>query len=170
MKKLTLLSLLAIATLVISSCGKKGCTDPHAPNYNSSATKDDGTCTDLTAGIIGSYVGTVQDSTYGGYTDSAAAQTITITKIDDAHIQVSPSNGSAVVPFTASLQAFANGDLIFIPNQTYQGLNISGIPIVSSNGNASNGAYNSTLRQFASAIQINNGGVLSAEVFSGVRQ
>lgn len=28
-----------------SSCKFKGCTDPHATNYNSKATQDDGTCT-----------------------------------------------------------------------------------------------------------------------------
>jgi hypothetical protein len=170
MKRSIALAVLGLLILGINSCATKGCTDPHAPNYNSSATKDDGSCTDLTASIVGSYIGTVQDSTYGGFTDSAAAQTITITKIDDSHIQVSPTNNSAVVPFTASVQAGSNGDLIFIPSQTYQGLSISGITIVASNGNASNGAYNSTLRQFASAIQINNSGTLSAEVFAGVRQ
>ncbi|MEZ4922856.1 MAG: DUF4856 domain-containing protein [Crocinitomicaceae bacterium] len=32
-------------TLIISSCKKKGCTDPDALNYSSEAKKDDGSCT-----------------------------------------------------------------------------------------------------------------------------
>ena len=35
----------AVASLVaVTSCKKKGCTDPTAINYNSEAEKDDGTC------------------------------------------------------------------------------------------------------------------------------
>ena len=32
------------AVTLLGSCGKKGCTDPVADNYNSDATKDDGSC------------------------------------------------------------------------------------------------------------------------------
>jgi hypothetical protein len=41
------LSLLAISALLLgtaSSCGKKGCTDPNAVNYNTEAKKNDGSC------------------------------------------------------------------------------------------------------------------------------
>ena len=31
-------------TIFIASCGKKGCTDPNATNYDPKATKDDGSC------------------------------------------------------------------------------------------------------------------------------
>ena len=30
---------------MLLSCAKEGCTDPDAENYNSSATKSDGSCT-----------------------------------------------------------------------------------------------------------------------------
>ena len=36
--------LLFVLTIFIASCGKKGCTDPNATNYDPDATKDDGTC------------------------------------------------------------------------------------------------------------------------------
>ena len=35
---------LAVATITLGSCKKKGCTDPLANNYNEKAKKDDGTC------------------------------------------------------------------------------------------------------------------------------
>lgn len=44
--KLTILtSVLALG--VLASCGKDGCTDPTAPNYNPDATKDDGSCEEV---------------------------------------------------------------------------------------------------------------------------
>ena len=44
--KITILtSVLAICML--ASCGKEGCTDPTAPNYNPDATKDDGSCEEV---------------------------------------------------------------------------------------------------------------------------
>ncbi len=44
--KITILtSVLAIGML--ASCGKEGCTDPTAPNYNPDATKDDGSCEEV---------------------------------------------------------------------------------------------------------------------------
>lgn len=36
---------LAIATLALGACKKKGCIDPSASNYNDKAKKDDGSCT-----------------------------------------------------------------------------------------------------------------------------
>jgi hypothetical protein len=45
MKKLLLYSILCLLSLAfISSCGKKGCTDPLSSSYDSEATDDDGTC------------------------------------------------------------------------------------------------------------------------------
>ena len=41
--KLTILTL-ALAVGMLVSCGKEGCTDPNAPNYNQDATKGDGSC------------------------------------------------------------------------------------------------------------------------------
>ena len=44
--KLTILtSVLALG--ILASCGKDGCTDPTAPNYDPDATKDDGTCEEV---------------------------------------------------------------------------------------------------------------------------
>ena len=44
--KLTILSMI-LALGFLASCGKPGCTDPTAPNYNPDATKDDGSCEDF---------------------------------------------------------------------------------------------------------------------------
>ncbi len=51
MKRNGILILMAIA-LVMSSCKKKGCTDPTATNYDASAEKDDGSCTFSTANAM----------------------------------------------------------------------------------------------------------------------
>jgi len=42
-----------LLVLVISSCKKRGCTDPNANNYNSSAEQDNGTCTYTISDIEG---------------------------------------------------------------------------------------------------------------------
>ena len=44
--KLTILTS-ALAIGMLASCGKEGCTDPNAPNYNPDATKDDGSCEEV---------------------------------------------------------------------------------------------------------------------------
>ena len=44
--KLTILCII-LALGFLASCGKPGCTDPTAPNYNPDATKDDGSCEEL---------------------------------------------------------------------------------------------------------------------------
>jgi uncharacterized protein (TIGR02145 family) len=44
-KKVTLvLSAVVMTAMMLSSCNKKGCTDPLATNYDASAEKDDGSC------------------------------------------------------------------------------------------------------------------------------
>lgn len=43
-KYLVVICLAVFATITISSCGKKGCTDEDAENFDSAAKRDDGTC------------------------------------------------------------------------------------------------------------------------------
>ena len=129
MKKLITISLMAIALLGINSCAKKGCTDKSAPNYDPPAKSDDGTCKDLTASIVGSYNGAYEDSTIDGSlpTLNSANVPITITKVDDSHIQViSPSGSGFDATFTASVSLLANGNYHFsVPAQTVGGLTIT---------------------------------------------
>ncbi len=46
MKNLRLLSMIALASIMVfSSCKREGCTDPTSLNYDPKAKKDDGSCT-----------------------------------------------------------------------------------------------------------------------------
>jgi len=44
MRNLVAIAAIAMLAFGATSCKKKGCTDPNSDNYNSEATKDDGTC------------------------------------------------------------------------------------------------------------------------------
>ena len=44
MKKGIILLATVVGLATVSSCNKKGCTDPDALNYSEKAKKDDGTC------------------------------------------------------------------------------------------------------------------------------
>ena len=157
MKKLTLLSLLAIATLAISSCGKKGCTDQHAPNYNSSATKDDGTCTDLTANIVGTYTGITTDSslTDPNIFPTSDNEQIEVTKIDDSHIKISAVGNGSVPTITASVTSAVSGFYGFvIPSQTWSGSTISAASLL-------NNGYQYTSRTLTLSVYVDNADVIS---------
>lgn len=160
---------LAIVLLIgISSCAKKTCNDPSAPNY-----KQDGTCIDLptSSGILGIYNGTIADSIYASAPNAYPNEQIIITKIDDSHIQVSGSGN--LVNFTASMVTCSNGDGINIPNQISTGNN-SGIAVSGAligNGSCgSNGVFVASTKQFVSATTFVIGGSTYIEYFTGTHQ
>ena len=158
MKKIITAVLVSLVLLTIGSCTKNTCTDASAPNYAASAP-----CTDLTSGLTGTYSGTFQDSLVGSPSTLTGSQTVVVTRIDDSHIQFTPSN-SQFFPFTASISSA--GYLLTISSGTYQGLPYTGASLVTVAGTA-NGAYSQSNRQIATAININNGGVIETEYFLG---
>lgn len=103
-------SMLFIGASTFTSCGKQGCTDSEANNYNADATDDDGSCTFDRTKFIGTY--TVNESCSSGNYNysmsiaeaSANKMTVTITNLGNFQSNV--------------LNATVSGDAITIPAQT----------------------------------------------------
>ncbi len=133
MKKITLIfAISALLLMSVSSCYKT-CEDPFAPNYTLK-----GTCIDLTASITGNYYGQLTDSIVGLHS-TTMADTVQITKIDAAHVQVS-STAAQFVSFSATVSSPGSGYYLTVPAQTSSnGLNVTGAGAYF--GSAADGIY-----------------------------
>jgi hypothetical protein len=149
MKKYTLLAVAAaLLTFFISSCGKDS--------------------TDLTTNLVGTYYGSFVDIS-GGVNYDSTGESITVTRIDNQTIQVSPIN-NAVIPFTATVTATANGYTFSIPQQTTSGgVSLIGNPTYNSNPSV-NGAFLSSGSSFASSTNITYNGSVVTQTYIGVKQ
>lgn len=109
MKKFFFLAAIA-ATLVISisSCGKKE------------------EVTDLTTDIVGTYVGTVQDTMVGTTTQQWNNETVVVTKIDDDNVHVAAGSGGVLSSFNASVATASDGFALTAAPQTSGSYNLSG--------------------------------------------
>ena len=171
MKNIITAVLLFTALIAIQSCAKKGCTNATAPNYNSSATADDGSCMDVptSSGILGLYTGYIQDSTGSG-SNIAANQQANITKIDDSHILVSSYAGGQLYDYTATITSLGNGNYsLTIPSQSSYGTTLSG-SFISGNGSAANGYFIPSTKQFTSATTFTENGNLFIEYYVATHQ
>ena len=136
MKKLLFTGVItSLLLLSVSGCYKT-CENPFAPNYTL-----EGACIDLTANITGNYYGQLQDSIVGLHS-TIIADTIQITKVDDANITVS-STASVFVAFNATVSQSGNNYYLTVPSQTAgNGLTVIGAGTYF--GNAADGVYTTT--------------------------
>ena len=112
MKKLLFTGIISTLLLLGLSGCYKTCESPFAPNYTL-----EGACIDLTASITGNYTGQLMDSIVGLHSTTTNSVTIQLTKIDDAHVQVS-STLPAFVAYSAVVSQSANGYYLTVPSQT----------------------------------------------------
>ena len=147
--------------LMYSSCSKT-CSDASAPNYNQS-----GTCTDLTADLVGTYSGSYEDSVAGtGNTQGAAS--VTVSKVDDSHIQITAPGLAWFVTVNAAVTPASSGNYtLSVQTTTTNGVIVTGAAAYF--GQAADGAYTGSTHQLALFATVNNNGTTFYEAFLGNR-
>ena len=162
MKKLILVSILALALMTFLGSCKKTCNDLNAPNYSL-----EGACLDYASAISGTYNGSVEDTMAGTPADIRSAS-VTVTKIDASHVRITPSDG---IPFTAQVTALNGNYLLGVVSGTYQSyalLSYTGYSL-SQFGVNTNGFYNTSNRQFGYELSVYDGTDTYQEAFFGNR-
>jgi len=111
---------------------------------------------DLTTNIVGVYSGNIGDSLYSGSSYTQASSSVTVTKIDNTHVQVTPPSG--YIPYVAYLTSATNGDYITVVAGTVSGTSYVGGTFNSVSIPAGyNGAFNTGNSGFAYSLNANNG-------------
>ena len=109
----------------LSSCAKKGCTNPKSDNYNEKAKKDDGTCVPWRDKFIAIYSTT--DNCNPGITYNL---TLTASSVDEDKVIITDANISFDGEVTSQ-------DVVTIPEQTG---NSNGIPYTINGSGTLNGS------------------------------
>jgi len=160
MRKLVLVLISALTlTMFLGSC-KKTCNDVNAPNYS-----QEGTCLDYASAIAGTYNGSIED-TIAGTPANTRTISVSVTKIDASHVQITPSDGS--IAFTAKVTALNGNYLLAVTAGTYQQEPYTGYSLVQFGVNT-NGFYNTSTRQFGYELDANDGTNDFQEAFFGSR-
>lgn len=100
----------SVFALSITSCAKKGCTDPTAANYDSIAEEDDGNC-DYTYNVPSEYVFTDGD---GNSTVSYSVQTARMDMLSEMVSYLKTANNDPAVTLSAT-------DLLAMYDNSYNG-------------------------------------------------
>ena len=161
MKKTLVFIALTALVMLYSSCSKT-CSDASAPNFNQS-----GTCNDLTAELVGTYSGSYEDSVAGtGNTQGAAS--LTVTKVDDGHIQITAPGLPWFVTVNTTVRPANNGTYTLnVQTTTTNGVVVTGAGAYF--GQSADGAYNGSTHQLALFATVSNNGTTFYEAFLGNR-
>lgn len=146
MKK-TIFLLCATALLLVSSCKKEETTP------------------DLTTDLVGTYVGSVNLG--GAVTPN---QSVTVTKLTDTRIQISPTNTAASSTFYADLTAETGGVKLTVINQAANGGTIRGNTSLIPTDASANGAYQSSDKSLSYSVIVNAGAGDVSENYQGFKQ
>jgi len=122
-------SMLLMGAATFTSCGKQGCTDTEANNFDADATEDDGNCTYDRDAFIGTYAVT-ESCASGNYSYS-----LTISEASQNKVTVILTNLGDFQSTT--LSASVNGGSLTINSQT---VDVSGTSVTFSGQGALNGS------------------------------
>lgn len=135
-----------------------------------SCTKSDAPQPDLTASIVGTYIGGYADTTAGTPSTSATNIAVIVTKIDNTHIQVTPPTGSPYIAFSATVTTGNNGYYITAQSGVYGNISYTGSQFGGSIPPPYSGGYNTTNNGLGFCLIAVNGGVAYNEIFAGTKQ
>ena len=123
---------------------------------------------DLTSNLIGNYSGSILDTSAGSPSTSTTGVIVSVTKIDNTHIQVTPATG--YIPFTAILTSAPNGVYLTTQSGTYNGISYVGSQFINNLTAPVNGLYNSTTNQITYSLLGVQSGAYGYEVYLGTHQ
>lgn len=138
--------ILCAALLLVSSCKKEETTP------------------DLTTDLVGTYVGNVN---LGGTV--TPNQSVTVTKLTDTRIQITPTNTTNSSTFYADLTTETGGIKLTVINQAAGGGTIRGNTSLIAGDASANGAYQYSDKSLSYSVIVNAGGGDVSENYQGFK-
>lgn len=121
---------------------------------------------DLTKNIVGVYIGTIADTSLGFSSAGGTGSAVSVTKIDNTHVQVTPPSG--FIPYVAYLTSASGGVYATAVSGTYSGVTYSAGSFFPQIPTGYSGAFNTTNGAFLYSISANDGTAYN-EIYAGYK-